>query len=123
MVALNNLAYALAVHRRDGIREALPLARRAQALARNVPAIADTLAWILHLAGDDREAQTFSAIAVRGAPDNAQMRLHAAVIGAALGATSMAVRELARALELDPRLEKDPQVQALRTALGRTGKP
>lgn len=123
VVALNNLAYALAVHRRDGIREALPLARRAQALARNVPTIADTLAWILHLAGDDREARPFAAAAVRGAPDNAQVRLHSAVINAGVGAADLAARDLQRALELDPKLEEDPEVQALRATLGRSGKP
>lgn len=123
VVALNNLAYALAVRGRDGIRDALPLARRAYALAPNVPTVADTLAWILHLGGDDREAQTLAAAAVRGAPEQAQLRLHAAVISAALGAADAAARELARALELDPKLEQDPEVQALRTTVGRTRKP
>lgn len=122
VLALNNLAYALAIHRRDDIREALTLARRARALAPTSPSIVDTLAWVLHLAGNDVEARTLTIAAARGAPDNAQLALHAAIIIAATGPADLAARELARAIALDPQIEKQPEVQKLRTVLAPAGK-
>ncbi len=121
VLALNNLAYALAVNRPDEIREALTLARRARALAPTA-AVVDTLAWVLHLAGNDVEARPLAIAAARGAPNNAQLALHAAVIIAATGPTDAAAKELARAIALDPQIEKQADVQELRAALKATGK-
>jgi hypothetical protein len=59
---------------------------------------------------------------VRGAPNNAEIQLHAAVIDAAAGAYETSGRRLARALELDPALEQNPDVQRLRLTLGRAEK-
>ena len=105
--ALNNLAYALAV--RKGLPgDGLPLAERAYTLTAAVPAarpsVADTLGWIRHLLGNDREALRLIAEAVRLAPDTAEMYLHLAVVQAAGGDLRAAAAALARAIELDARL-------------------
>jgi uncharacterized protein (TIGR03790 family) len=116
VIALNNLAFLMAVQKHDLGPETLDLAQKAYRLA-PVPSVADTLAWILHLAGADTEARVPMAQALKGSPESAPIQLHAAIIDAAVGAPDLAARELARALELDPQLEKDPDVQQLRAKL------
>src|SRR4029453_3360414 len=54
-IALNNLAYHLAV-RENTPGEALPLARRAVSLQPENPSMLDTLGWIEHLLGNDESA-------------------------------------------------------------------
>ena len=120
--ALNNLAYALAVHRTDGLHEALTLAQRAHATSPGNPSITDTLAWVLHLSGDDGAARPLIAAAARDAQDVAPIQLHAAVIEVANGAFDAAARDFARALELDPQIEQQPEAQQVRAALKRVGK-
>jgi tetratricopeptide (TPR) repeat protein len=122
VAALNDLAYALAVHRPEAMKEALTLAQRAYTMAMGNPMIVDTLAWVLHLSGEETEARRVIAAAVRGAPNNAEIQLHAAIIDAAAGAYETSARQLARALELDPALEQNPDVQQLRLTLGRAEK-
>ena len=52
-VALNNLAYGLAIHRKAPA-DGLPFAQKAATLAPNDPAMIDTLGWIQHLLGNHR---------------------------------------------------------------------
>ncbi len=66
IVALNNLAYALAV-RKGQPAEALGYAERAMTLSRGSATIADTLAWVQHLLGRDREAAQLLASGGEGA--------------------------------------------------------
>ena len=113
---LNNLAYALAV-RKNEVQEAVPLAEKAYGLGKGSPSIADTLGWIYHLQGDDRKALPLLEEALSGSPANAEINLHAASIYAALGQTSAANQKLLKALELDPQLDRSPEVQALRKKL------
>lgn len=120
--ALNNLAYGLAVHR-HAPAEALPLAREAAALAPNDPSVLDTLAWVEHLLGNDAAAAKILADAVRRAPANAEIRLHAAVVYAARGAQAVAETELKEALRLDPTLEESDHVKRLRVRLDELAKP
>ena len=117
-LALNNLAYALAVYR-NSPEEALPFAERATVAAREDPAAIggasllnyyslgtyrreplvpyslDTLAWVQHLLGRDVEAANTireARAAVGGyAPD---LRWHAAVIYAAIDDVAKAAEEL-----------------------------
>jgi tetratricopeptide (TPR) repeat protein len=118
-IALNNLAYALAVRKADAAG-ALPYAERAMRLTGGrSPEIADTLAWVQHLLGRDREAAEILARIVKVAPERPEYRLHTAVVFAALGRMEEAAAELAEALRLDPELEKDNEVKALRAKLGR----
>jgi tetratricopeptide (TPR) repeat protein len=114
--ALNNLAYALAVHEKNP-REALPLARRAAALAPNDPNILDTLAWVYHLLNDNATAAKVMAQALRSSPPSPRIRLNAAIIYAAAGAVAVAETQLRAALALDPTLEDSDEVRALREQL------
>ena len=116
IVALNNLAYALAV-RKQQPAEALVYAERAHTLSAGNATVADTLAWVQHLLGRNEEAGRLLGAAVRQEPGNAEIRLHAAVVFAALGMLDAAARELQEALRLDPALEKREDVVALRAKL------
>jgi tetratricopeptide (TPR) repeat protein len=103
-ISLNNLAYALAV-RKGQAAEALGYAERADTLTRGNPTIARTLAWIQHLLGRDREAARLLPGIVKALPANAEIRLHAAVIYAAIGMLEpTAAKELQEALPLAPAL-------------------
>jgi tetratricopeptide (TPR) repeat protein len=116
-IALNNLAYALAVHRGKAA-EALPYAELAMKVARGRSIeIADTLAWVQHLLGRDREAAEIMARVVKAAPDRALLRLHAAVVFAAVGNMTDAAVELREAVRLDPSLEVSDEVKALRAKI------
>jgi Flp pilus assembly protein TadD len=119
-IALNNLAYAIAV-RRKSPAEALPLAKRAAAGAPNDGTVLDTLAWIEHLLGDEATAAKQIAQAVARASGNPEIRLHAAVIYAASGARAVAEIELKEALRLDPSLESRDEVRQVRSALAKLG--
>src|SRR5262249_37835088 len=116
IAALNNLAYALATRRKDP-QQALPLAEKAYTLSGRIPNIADTLAWIVHLTGNDQRAKGLLAEAIQGAPQNPEMRLHAAIVHAALGENDSARQELTRALELDPKFASREEVLQLRNTL------
>jgi len=119
-IALNNLAYALAV-RLKSPAEALPLAKRAAAGAPNDGTVLDTLAWIEHLLGDDATAAKQIAQAVARAPGNSEVRLHAAIIYAARGARAVSEIELKEALRLNPSLETRDEVRQVRSALAKLG--
>jgi uncharacterized protein (TIGR03790 family) len=114
-VALNNLAYALAVYDKKPA-EALPIAQLAYNLA-PVPVIADTLAWTHHLLGDNRSAAPLIEKAVAGLETNAELFLHAAIIHAALDDVARAKVEIDKAEQLDPKLKEQPEVIALRAKL------
>ncbi len=116
VVALNNLAYDLAVRQKKP-NEALPLARKALAGSRGDPTILDTVGWIEYLRGNTAEATRILVQAAKGAPRNAEVRLHSAIALASQGARAAAASELAEALKLDPALEKRPEVAELRGRL------
>jgi uncharacterized protein (TIGR03790 family) len=83
-LALNNLAYALAV-RKGELREAQPLAERAHTLAPQSGVIADTLGWIYFISGDAGRALPLLSEAARLEPANGDIREHLATIRSALG--------------------------------------
>jgi uncharacterized protein (TIGR03790 family) len=116
LLALNNLAYSLAT-RRNAAQEALPLAEKAYALANKNPSLIDTLAWVVHLTGDNRRAKALYADALQAGPQIATIHFHAAVVHADSGDKEAAEKELARTLELNPRLAGDEEVQQLRKRL------
>ena len=117
-IALNNLAYALAV-RKNQPADALPLAQKAFTLLRGNPTVADTLGWVHHLLGNEAEAGRLIGAAVKALPANAELRFHLAAVLAAIGSLEAAATELARAVELDPELEKQDAVKQLRVKLKR----
>jgi uncharacterized protein (TIGR03790 family) len=119
VLALNNLAYALATRNADPAG-ALPYAERAMRLSGGrSPEIADTLAWVQHLLGRDREAADILARIVKAEPAQATYRLHYAVVLASLGRLTDAGAELKEAVRLDPALEASDDVKMLRAKLGR----
>jgi uncharacterized protein (TIGR03790 family) len=119
VVALNNLSYALATRKADAAG-ALPYAERAMQLSGGrSPEIGDTLAWVQHLLGRDREAADVLARVVKAQPAQPAYRLHYATVLAALSRLDEARAELKEAVRLDPGLEKSDEVTALRAKLGR----
>jgi uncharacterized protein (TIGR03790 family) len=117
VVALNNLAYDLAVREKKPA-EALELARRALALAPNDATIMDTVGWIEFQVGNTAAANKLLVQAAKGAPRNAEIRLHNAVVLAAQGARGAAESELAEALKLDPNVATKPEAVDLKARLG-----
>ena len=115
-VALNNLAYGLAVHL-NSPREALPFARRAVAAAPESASILDTLGWVEYLAGNTAEAVRLLTEASRRAPGTAEIRLHAAIVSAAAGSWAETESHLKEALRLDPSVAKREDVVRLQRKL------
>jgi uncharacterized protein (TIGR03790 family) len=112
-IALNNLAYALAVHR-NAPAEGLVLAKRAATLAPRSASILDTWGWIEHLLGNDADAAKILADAIKLDPRLAETWLHAAIVSAAVGDRTKAENELKEALRLDPTLEQRDDTRKLR---------
>ena len=117
LLALNNLAYELAVHR-GAPAEALPLAAKAAALAATDGRVLDTLAWVEHLMGDHAAAAARISEAVRRKPDEPIIRLHAAFIYDAVNARVPGREALGAALRLDPGFAAREDVRQLQSRLG-----
>lgn len=115
-LALNNLAYALAV-RKNNIQEALPIAEKAQALAKNNANIMDTLGWIYHIADHNDKAIKLLDQAAKTESNNADIQMHFAIVSADMGNRLAAEGALKRALEIDPQLEQSEDVKRLRARL------
>ena len=112
VMALNNLAAALATLANQP-DSALPFAERAYRLNRTTPSVVDTLAWILHLLGqDEAAAELFSTITKEITPE-AAIHLHAAIVFDAVGRHAASSQELTRALKLSPGLAKGDDVIGL----------
>ena len=117
LLALNNLAYALAVHR-EAAAEALPLAQQAHARSKgSVPAITDTLGWIHYLLGQYGEAERYLTEAAAAAPDLADVQLHLAFVYMAQRRMPLASEALVRAVTLDPGLNERADVKELRARI------
>jgi uncharacterized protein (TIGR03790 family) len=114
-IALNNLAYGLAVHLKQP-KDALTLAERAYALTKS-PVIGDTLGWIHHLLGNDEAALPLVDRAVAALKDDADVLVHAAVVRGALGDLTRAKTELDAAEKIDPKVATRPEVIALRARI------
>jgi tetratricopeptide (TPR) repeat protein len=115
-VALNNLAYALAIREHD-LQAALPLAEEAKALAPGNPAVLDTLGWIYFLSADPARAAFHLTDAARLAPDNPSIGLHLVEALAAAGRMDEARTELTRVLTRHPELSEREDVVALKNKL------
>jgi uncharacterized protein (TIGR03790 family) len=116
VMALNNLAFHLAV-RRGRPAEALPLAERAYVASQGTALVSDTVAWVWHLIGDSRRALAYAERAAAGAPENPDVRLHLAFILAAVGESARARDHLSAALAARPAIASRPDVEELRRQL------
>ena len=93
------------------------MARKALSLAPDNATIMDTVGWIEYLLGNNAEAARLLVQAAKGAPRNADVRLHNAMALAAQGARAAAAAELAEAVKLKPELETSSAVKELRSRL------
>jgi uncharacterized protein (TIGR03790 family) len=115
-IALNNLAYSLAVYK-NSAREALPYARSAFQISQ-LPIVADTLAWVHHLLGDDYSAKPLIERAANEAPGNLEILVHAAFIHVGVNDRVKANEALTAALKIDPKLADREDVKALKKKIG-----
>jgi uncharacterized protein (TIGR03790 family) len=117
-IALNNVAYSLAVHK-GALEEALPLAERAAALNANLPAFLDTIAWIQHLLGRHADAVRTMSATISGSPppQDPEIYWHAAVIFSGANDRPRALLMLRTALKLNPSLADRPDVKDLQERL------
>jgi uncharacterized protein (TIGR03790 family) len=115
--SLNNLAYALAVHK-NAPADALPIGQQAYEASGGAASSADTLGWIHYLLGNHVEAAKLLAEGATRAPGNAEIHLHVAHNLAALGQDDAARAALAKSLELDMMLAARDDVKKLRARLG-----
>ena len=116
LLALNNLAFDLAVYRRAP-EEALPFAQKALTYAPEDPDLLDTLGWIEHLVGDDNNAMMHLRAAVARMPVNADVWLHAAVVAAGFDLRTDAEKYLNIAIQLNAALDKSEEATAVRARL------
>lgn len=113
VIALNNLAYVMAVRQKKP-EDALVMAERAYSLARGNPTIADTVAWIHHLAGHKEQAVKFAMESTRGDQQNAEIQLHGAIIFLNAGQIDLARQAYGRVAALDRTLLAEGDGAALR---------
>lgn len=112
--ALNNLAWSL---RLENPKKALEYVRRALTLAPQMPAVLDTLAVIEYHTGDLKSARQSIQRALAGAPDNASMLYHQAMIDAVLGEKDKAVTVLEELLAKDKDAGEFPERAEAETLL------
>ena len=96
--ALNNLAWGL---RLENPKKALEYIQRAAKLAPDMPAVLDTLAVVEYHNDNHQSAREAIQRALAGAPDNASMRYHQAMIDAAMGDKDKAIAVLQEVLARD----------------------
>jgi len=93
LLAQNDAAYLMAIHKPDQLARAKSLAREAIQLAPDNIALVDTLGWIEHLAGDHESAiARINRSLVGGLSGVAEVQYHAAEIYKALGNDTWARR-------------------------------
>jgi uncharacterized protein (TIGR03790 family) len=118
VVALNNLAFGLAVHAKQPLA-ARPHAQKAALLAPKDANVTDTAAWIEYLLGNHSDASALIAKAVKALPGVADVRLHAAFIYAATHQMDVAAQHLKAAVDLDPELRTRSDVIELEARISK----
>jgi uncharacterized protein (TIGR03790 family) len=112
LIALNNLAYSLAI-RFGKPREALPLAQRAAAKAPRQMDVIDTLAWIHHLLGDNDKAAALLAEVMKTPSPTPEMLIHSATVQLALGNVALAEQQLTMVLASEPEAAMQTEAKRL----------
>lgn len=116
VLALNNLAYSLAVHKGE-LGEARPLAEKAHQLAPQSGVVLDTLGWIRFMSGEAKDAVALLTKAALQSPNVAEVHLHLAMAHSSLGNVTVARAALDMALKLDPGLASRKDVEELQKKL------
>jgi predicted Zn-dependent protease len=114
-VALNNLAYTLALQKKPG---AVTLARQALLAAPDAPAVLDTLAFCLAAEGELPQALLAQGKAVQAAPEAPMLRLQLARLQLQAGDKSGARAELAVLARLGSGFARQAEVAALLKSAG-----
>ena len=115
VLALNNLAYALALQKKPG---ALALAERVQKLAPDTPALMDTLAFCLAAENQLPRAVEVQTKVVAAAPEAAQFRLQLAKLLLQSGNKPAARIELNTLAKLGPAFGRQAEVADLLKSAG-----
>ena len=112
LIALNNLAYVLAVHKNQPA-EALGYAERAYTLLARSRSSRTRSPGCSTSSAATRRRPACSPTPRASSRTTREVRLHAAVVFAAVGMMDAAAKELAEALRLDPSLRGHEDVKAL----------
>lgn len=99
VIVLNNLAYLYA-ESLGQLEEAQELARKAQSVSGNSPAVADTLGWVLYKRESYQEALGLLHTAAEKQPDDPEVQFHLAMAEYMMGQKEAAQAALERALSL-----------------------
>jgi tetratricopeptide (TPR) repeat protein len=112
VIALNNLANMVSAspNRRP---EALEYARKAHLLAPDSAAINDTLGWVLHLNGNNKEARKMLDIAYASAADDVEVICHLGIVKAGLDGVEAARNHLEQCAANDSDLDLSSQAASL----------
>jgi tetratricopeptide (TPR) repeat protein len=116
LLALNNLAYALADHFKR-FSEALLYAERARQAERPTPEVLDTVGWVYSLNDRDAEAESIFMEALRIDPDFLPARLHLGMIYKKLGRIAEARKVLREVIERAQRQGSTADEQQAREAM------
>lgn len=118
IVALNNLAYLYA-ESPGQLDKALELARKAQSVSGNSPAVLDTLGWVLYKRESYQEALGLLRNAAEKQPKSPVVQFHAAMAEDMMGHTEAAQAGLERALGLSAdfpqKIEAENRLKFLRS--------
>ena len=114
-LALNNLAYVMAMQKKPG---AVALAERALKAAPDTPALMDTLAFCLAAENQLPRAVQVQAKVVAAAPDTPQFRLQLAKLQIQAGDKPGARSELAKLAKLGPGYARQAEVAELLKSMG-----
>lgn len=100
VIAANNLASMLSVHRTDAesLERAYAIARRLR--AQPVPAFQDTYGWIEYRRGNLEDALPFLQAGAAGLPEDPIAQFHLAMLYADLGRTDEAITQFERVRDL-----------------------
>jgi len=100
VIAANNLASMLSVHRTDeaSLERAYAIARRLR--SQPVPAFQDTYGWIEYRRGNLEDALPYLQAGAAGLPDDPVAQFHLAMVYADLGRTAEAIAQFKRMQEL-----------------------
>ena len=115
VLALNNLAYVMAMQKKPG---SVAMAEKALALSSDAPALMDTLAFCLAAEGQLPRALEVQAKVVAAAPDAAQFRLQLAKLHLQAGDKPSARTELGTLAKLGSAFSRQAEVAELMKSAG-----
>jgi tetratricopeptide (TPR) repeat protein len=98
-IAMANMAWVDALEGKN-LNVALGMAQKAKALIPDLPAITDTLAWVMYMKGDYADAMPLLQECIQKAPNVAEFRYHLGMTLLAVGEKAEGKQELEAALRM-----------------------